>query len=273
MLAANTYAACLVDAFDDGNADGWLQCGEWGEDNTPKWEVSANAYCIGLEGGVRQPPPPPLNIDAQWSASKTDPFYSEGCLRTTFHAGTEADDTWSGHIAIAMRSNCKERGYQGLVGPSLGRISIFRSGIVLADDFGYVFEQGREYAVQMCAIGKELSLKYWAVGEPEPEAPQLRASDFTYKTGRLGVAVFMENRNLGRALRGCFDDVTFIPANACQGDVDCSGDVARADLQAVLAAWGDYDRCPPSPVADLNGDCTVGFDDLIAVFTAWGACP
>ena len=59
---------------------------------------------------------------------------------------------------------------------------------------------------------------------------------------------------------------------ACPADPDGSGEVGFADLLAVLAAWGQYEPCPPFVAEDLDQDCMVGFSDLLAVLAAWGPC-
>jgi hypothetical protein len=56
------------------------------------------------------------------------------------------------------------------------------------------------------------------------------------------------------------DWVNFAPA-----DVDRSGAVGFDDLLAVLAAWGACDACP----TDIDGNGTVDFDDLLTVLAGW----
>jgi len=59
------------------------------------------------------------------------------------------------------------------------------------------------------------------------------------------------------------------PAEDCQGDVDGDGSVGTNDLLAVIAAWGACSGCP----ADINDDGWVGTDDILGVIAAWGSCP
>ncbi len=58
-------------------------------------------------------------------------------------------------------------------------------------------------------------------------------------------------------------------APPCPADLDGSGEVGFSDLLAVLSAWGACDKCPE----DLDGDGVVGFSDLLVVLSAWGPCP
>ena len=54
----------------------------------------------------------------------------------------------------------------------------------------------------------------------------------------------------------------------CAADVDGDGTVAFGDVIAILAAWGPCPACPE----DLDGSGDVGLPDLLAVLTAWGDC-
>ena len=56
-------------------------------------------------------------------------------------------------------------------------------------------------------------------------------------------------------------------------DIDRSGAVGFDDLLAVLTAWGPHEPCPPAIAEDLDHDCEVGFADLLVVLATWGACP
>jgi hypothetical protein len=51
-------------------------------------------------------------------------------------------------------------------------------------------------------------------------------------------------------------------------DGDCT--VGIGDLLALLAAWGPCPRpCPPSCPADFDGDCEVGITDLLELPGNW----
>ncbi len=58
-------------------------------------------------------------------------------------------------------------------------------------------------------------------------------------------------------------------APGCSADLDGDGTVAFGDLLVVLGAWGECAGCP----ADLDGNGFVGFSDLLIVLGAWGPCP
>ncbi|MEE8155435.1 MAG: hypothetical protein V3T53_10835 [Phycisphaerales bacterium] len=53
------------------------------------------------------------------------------------------------------------------------------------------------------------------------------------------------------------------------GDIDGDGSVGANDLLILLANWGPCGDCDDCP-ADLNGDCTVGAEDLFVLLANWG---
>ena len=53
------------------------------------------------------------------------------------------------------------------------------------------------------------------------------------------------------------------------GDLDGDCTVGIFDLLALLAAWGPCADCENCP-ADLDGDCTVGILDLLTLLANWG---
>lgn len=66
------------------------------------------------------------------------------------------------------------------------------------------------------------------------------------------------------------DDVLLLgdlPNDGIPGDLDGDGSVGVNDLLIVIQQWGS---CPPPCPADINGDGTVGVDDLLFVIANWG---
>lgn len=76
---------------------------------------------------------------------------------------------------------------------------------------------------------------------------------------------------------GAYDSSTFesyayivrLPGPPCAADLTGSGDIGFDDILAVLSAWGPCPGC----AEDLNGDDEIGFDDLLVVLSSWGPCP
>jgi hypothetical protein len=174
-FAAAVFAECPVDDFDDGDAAGWIPCGDWSDRQHPEWDASSGSYCLGLAGPLLEPPPPPLTIAAEWTRAASDERYANGCVRAGFRSGTEAAGTWSTHFVLGLRADCKNGGYKAMLGPSLGRISIFRRLELMADSLTEEFAEDTAYRAEFCAVGAHLSLKVWPATAPEPTEAQLKA--------------------------------------------------------------------------------------------------
>lgn len=265
-------AICPVDDFDDANDDGWIQCGEWNERQRPNWDASSGRYCLGLSEPLREPPPPPLSIAAEWTQAGSDPRYHNGCALVDFRSGSEREGTWSTHFVLGLRADCKNGGYKAMMGPSLGRVSIFRRLEILADSVTVAFAEDTDYHAEFCAVGAQLSLTVWPRGEPRPPVATLTATNDRYTSGNIGLGVFIENDNRGPNVQGCFDNVRFRPANGCRADLDCDGTVGASDLRTLLGRWGGVEHCDGTADADIDGDCLVGFGDARELLGAWGDC-
>jgi hypothetical protein len=266
-------AACLIDDFDDRDDDGWIRCGDWGDRKTPVWDPSDGRYCLSMSEPLKAPPPPPLTIAAEWTKTGEQSVYANGCVTVDFQAGTEEAGTWNTHFVIGLRADCKHGGYKAMLGPSLGRISLYRRLELLADNLDTTFEQGEHYRAEFCAIGSQLSLDVWPRSQPKPESPQLRAENGLYTTGNIGIGVFVQNDNRGPIVKGCFDNIRFDPAPSCASDLNCDRVVDSLDLRLVADAWGGDANCASSAAEDIDSNCAVGFGDAVAVAKSWGTCP
>ena len=56
--------------------------------------------------------------------------------------------------------------------------------------------------------------------------------------------------------------------SSCPADVDGDDSIGFADVLAVLADWG----CESCPASDVDGDGLVGFSDVLGVIANWGDC-
>ena len=54
------------------------------------------------------------------------------------------------------------------------------------------------------------------------------------------------------------------------GDVDCDGDY---DIDDAIAAMADFDLGQDPCPADVDGDGSIGFSDVLVILNDWGACP
>jgi len=122
--------------------------------------------------------------------------------------------------------------------------------------------------------------------EPPPPDPVTFAFDITMELNADGNAICrVENIVLGTAtydLGWPFGEVTVqleevffsgdleveVFGSYCAADLDGNGSVGVDDLLAVIADWGCSD-CS----ADIDGDGSVGVNDLLAIISGWGICP
>ena len=269
-ISSMTLATCPVDDFDDNNDDGWIHFSNSSDRQHPLWDASSGSYCLGLSEALSVPPPLPLSIAAQWTRPGYEPSYSNGCVSAGFKTGTAVEGTWNTHFVLGLRADCKNRGYKAMLGPSLGRAAIFHRLEMLADSVEVDFEEGRSYRAKFCAIGPELSLTVWPLGQDEPSVHQLTARNGLLDSGNIGLGEFIPNDNQGPIVRGCFDDIQFDPAPHCVNDLTCEGQVDTYDLKAIKSAWGSCEPCSVPRAEDLNGDCVVDFSDALMIAKSWG---
>ncbi len=110
---------------------------------------------------------------------------------------------------------------------------------ILANQPGFVQDVGEEYILEAGAMGADLELRMWAVGDARPELPQVTATDATYASGTNGL-VALSRQDLPGDVSVTFDDVSFVP-DPCPWDLDDSSTVSTSDLLALLANSGP---CP-----------------------------
>ena len=64
-----------------------------------------------------------------------------------------------------------------------------------------------------------------------------------------------------------------VPETDVFGDLDCDGDYDIDDIRLGMANFGieeaEEDTCP----ADVDGDGSIGFSDVLIILNDWGACP
>ena len=64
-----------------------------------------------------------------------------------------------------------------------------------------------------------------------------------------------------------------VPETDVFGDLDCDGDYDIDDIRVGMANFGieeaEDDACP----ADVDGDGSIGFSDVLIILNDWGACP
>jgi hypothetical protein len=117
-----------------------------------------------------------------------------------------------------------------------------------------------------------------------PTGPETVGAWFTVGQSLLDISGFVPNdtfrirfiaQDLGDSSRveAAVDNIELLSVDCaeqpCPGDLDGDGTVGTNEILAVLDAWGDCEGCP----ADLTGDGVVNVDDVLFVVSAFGPCP
>jgi len=188
-LSAQAFSqTILIDDFDNGNADGWTtydaSVGEpWGPGTI---EVSrTGAYHFESAGSVPGGQASPLV--ASWDQS-SDPVFTDGFLR----AKVKVHELGSA-VGLALR-NSPGNGYvfwgttanNGILGNGGFRINKNVNGRDAQSrqvPGNFPFGVDEDWYIEAGAVGDQLSMKVWRVGDPEPESPQLTWQDGTFSTG------------------------------------------------------------------------------------------
>ncbi len=193
-LAAPVQAD-LIDDFNDGNDDTWshfdgLQGTPWGP---TIYDASSGQYVISST----QPLPPlrqPVVTGTFWTESIGDPSFSTGFWTTMIRADNAATN-----LASAMRFDLVNgNGYVFIADITQDTIGILRvdngAPVILVAGF-FELLLGQDYLLEAgvlgpdLSLGANLSLKIWAVGDPEPADPQLTANDSSYLVGAFGLFI------------------------------------------------------------------------------------
>ena len=75
-------------------------------------------------------------------------------------------------------------------------------------------------------------------------------------------------RNSPDQVNGSFTDLGGVVICGCAADLQGNGSVGGDDLAILLGAWGGCGAC----TADIDGDGVVGPGDLAILLGAWGIC-
>jgi protocatechuate 3,4-dioxygenase beta subunit len=191
-LAPQAYSqTILIDDFDDGNADGWsiidTTIGEpWGPGT---FDASSGAY--HFEGGGLAQAGGDSGLAIVWDES-SDPTFRDGFVRAKVRS-----ETLGGTAGILLRYSPDNlyaffgtTANNGIPGNGAflynkgvnGRQAEWRQ---LPGNFR--FGVNEDWYIEAGAVGNQLSMKVWRVGEPEPESPQLTLTDSAHGTGQFGV--------------------------------------------------------------------------------------
>ena len=203
-----------IDDFNDGNDDGWTRIDTtMGETFGPgTYDASSGEYVIRGGGPVPTDVPTDGVLFSQWDMS-ADPIFLNGYVRfktevleknTSAFVVMRGDvPSFSGHI---FGINTELDNFRFLIG------TLVNGGSTQTTlETGPIYEPNREWMLEAGAIGDQLSLKYWASGDPEPVDPQIVVTEGSLSSGNLIVgASFPGDHNPPSVVGASFDDIVFI---------------------------------------------------------------
>ena len=189
-LACHSDAQILIDEFDDGNDDGWTHISSYLSESLgpPIFDASSQTYQLGSTQQIH-------DIDsvrnggflgATWDAS-ADPLYSDGILRARFNI-TESATNFGLNFRVADDLTSYEFGATSLstslspTGPGAEGVFLFNKYVGGQNTKNEIVQFGvpkidEEWIVEGGVVGDRVTMKYWAVGEPEPATPQFEWID------------------------------------------------------------------------------------------------
>ena len=250
----------LIDDFNDGNDDGWtridLSVGKpWGPGT-----FDASSFAYHLLGGGVVPEGESGFMASIWDAS-SDPLYSDGFLKAKIRTDDET-------VLVVLGLRFLNVGTWYAFGANAIANRFFLSKIfqyeeVVNERFfaDEPFRAGEDWVIEAGAVGDQLSMKMWRLGDDEPSEPQWTYTDPTpLPPERLGVAAFhwaIEQTPAGR-VDVTFDDIYFHPPVPGDFNSDRVLDVEDIDLltDEVIRPTPRY-----RPQFDLNKDRSVDLID------------
>jgi hypothetical protein len=234
LAATATGGQVLIDDFDTGVIDPrWftldtnVQLDAGGIPIGPKpwgpgiFDASSGALNLRTTGPVPPNPalpPGPEIFDTPssglmglgWTPSALDPSFSNGRLRATVRVDNPSN------LSLILRGDPVT--LSAYVFSALGsygefHFSRFDNGVIAYSTPipGVSFTQGENWGMEFAAVGNEFSMKAWKLGDPEPGAPLLTATDDTYSAGVIAVTAAVSTNNIGvpTPVNATFDDIHF----------------------------------------------------------------
>ena len=157
---------------------------------------------------------------SSWNGS-VDPMFSNGILRAT----VKTDESYNA-TSLIMRTNLAAGSGYLLYGfsqpvsdfaPNDIHFSKFVGGeeTIFGRSEAESYQLGEEWVFELGAVGNQISVKFWKVGDPEPAEPQFTVTDDSLSSGSIFVSSDVSHNDdfLPSPANGTFDDIyfTFIP--------------------------------------------------------------
>lgn len=223
----SSYAAILIDDFNDGDDVGWQRVDTttaqpWGPGT---FDASSGSYLLAGAGDV---PMGEGGILVSMYDASTDPAFNDGYLRTTLR--TNDTDTL---LYLVMRGDVPTfTAYVFGASANTGRFfwNKIINGVIVEEGPTIVpsspFDVGQDWVLEAGTVGDQLSMKAWKLGDPEPTLPQWTHTDSTISTGQFGVGANHWQIQPPSTVNATFDDIYFQvpePSSCVLTGLACAG--------------------------------------------------
>jgi protocatechuate 3,4-dioxygenase beta subunit len=189
----------LIDDFNDGNTDGWTIFDWTIEQSWGPGTFDTSSRVFNLEGAGLVPDiwgGDSSVLGAHWEPA-SDPIFIDGFVRAKlsvhelgsaaglFLRGSNQSNGPESDNAYGFFGNTAMNGF--FFGRYVENVPAFEVRLPSNLTFG-VDEQ---WYIEAGAVGDQLSMKVWRVGDTEPESPQWTRTDRTHRSGAFGVVAFV----------------------------------------------------------------------------------
>lgn len=224
LLAAGG-STLVIDDFNDGDSEGWLENDFTG--GRGMFDASSGSYVLETTEPIPIDDPSVGTLDADWEPSEGVPMLANGTMRGLIRA-----NTYGTTIGFLFRESHETETDYGFYGSTsfgtfyIERFNLFENPdapqtiIAMADPAKFPFEVGVTYVLEATVVGSKLELNAWKLGDPKPAAPILSVQDKEFKapenTG-LGTIAFFDPLPLSLqgveevVVSATVDDLTFTP--------------------------------------------------------------
>lgn len=204
LVPSVSSEALILDQFEDGNADGWMETSSF--PGTVTFDVVDGSYLLhtnGVSGNSIY-----NYVASRFTDSMTPGKYVDSALSldTRINAG-------GGLTGAFLRSQMSNDGYGFTLNAAQNYMVIMRSvgseHTYLAWSTQFPINVGVDYTLKMQAEGNQLDFKFWETGTAEPDW-MLTGFDSTFDSGGFGI-VAGSGHNSGGPISTSFDNVFFSP--------------------------------------------------------------
>jgi hypothetical protein len=160
----------LVDNFNDGDSEGWLETDFTAFTGDPRgsFDASSGSYLLETTEPIPVDDPSVGTLDADWEPSEDNPLFGNGTMRGIIRANTDGTT-----IGFSLRESHETETAYGFWGSTsfgtfyIDRFDLFANPsapqtiIAMADPDEFPFQVGETYILEASVVGHKLTLQAW----------------------------------------------------------------------------------------------------------------